>query len=75
MFLQQKPQYETYIAASRHARKVLEASHNGISISVDTNPKLKRQADEPIFIRDSMRTDDIQGTTAKYVKELLKPPR
>lgn len=60
MFLHEKPQYERYVGvASRHARQVLELSSSGVSVSIDYNSRQRRDMDEPRFIRDSMRTDDI----------------
>ena len=65
MFLHQKPDYEKYVAASRHAKKVLEYGQAGISLSVDLSGVQKRN--EQKLIRDPLRTDDIQGKTSKYV--------
>lgn len=44
-----------------------------MSQEFDSRPP--KPSEESRFIRDSMRTDDIQGTTSKYVNELLKPAK
>lgn len=59
MFLHEKPQFERYIAASRHAKKVLELSRAGISMSQEFDSRPSKPSEESRFIRDSMRTDDI----------------
>ena len=68
MFLHERPQFERYVAASRHAKKVLELHSAGVSLSQDFNRRQPKAYEESRFIRDTMRTDDIQGTTSEYVK-------